>query len=156
MSTKKMIGFTKVDLPHGWMGNMSAFPIKYGNKIWKTSEALFQALRFEDEEIIELIRNEKSPMSAKMKAKKHKAKMILEPRSEQDLENMRLVIDLKLAQHPELARKLLITGDAYIYENIEKRNSVSSRFWGAMFKDNEMIGENWLGKILMEKRDQLI
>ena len=156
MSTKKMIGFTSVKLPHGWMGNMSAFPIKYGNKIWKTSEALFQALRFDDEEIIELIRNEKSPMSAKMKAKKHKAKMVLEPHSEQDLENMRMVIDLKLAQHPELARKLLITGYAYIYENIGKRNSVSGRFWGAIFKDGEMIGENWLGKILMEKREQLI
>ena len=156
MSTKKMIGFTKVDLPHGWMGNMSAYPIKYGNKIWKTSEALFQALRFDDEEIIELIRNYPSPMSAKMKARKHKAKIVLEPRSEQDLENMRLVIDLKLVQHPELARKLLITGNAYIYENIEKRKSVSGRFWGAIFKDNEMIGENWLGKILMVKRDQLI
>jgi ribA/ribD-fused uncharacterized protein len=156
MNTKKMIGFTKVNLPHGWMGNMSAYPIKYGNKIWKTSEALFQALRFDDEEIIELIRTEKSPMGAKMKAKKHRLQMTLEPRSEQDLENMRLVIDLKLAQHPELVRKLLITGDAYIYENIGKRNSKSGRFWGAIFNGDEMIGENWLGKILMEKREQLI
>ena len=67
-----VIEFTKVDLPYGWLGNMYASPISYEGKIWLTSEALFQALRFEDEEIRELIRLEKSPMGAKMKAKGNK------------------------------------------------------------------------------------
>ena len=43
---------------------MSAHPIQYGGKIWKTSEALFQALRFNDEEIIEEIRVKSSPIAA--------------------------------------------------------------------------------------------
>jgi len=67
-----MIKFTKVSLPFGWLCNMAPFPVMYNEKKWLTIEALFQALRFEDEKIIEEIRLEKSPMGAKMKAKKHK------------------------------------------------------------------------------------
>jgi predicted NAD-dependent protein-ADP-ribosyltransferase YbiA (DUF1768 family) len=68
------VGGVAVDLPYGWLGNMYASPVRYNGEIWKTSEALFQALRFEDLEIRALIRNEKSPMGAKMKAKKFKEK----------------------------------------------------------------------------------
>lgn len=57
-----VIGFTKVKLPYGWLGNMSPYPIEFGGKIYKTSEALFQALRFNDEEIQEIIISEKSPI----------------------------------------------------------------------------------------------
>ena len=64
-----VIEFTKVALPYGWLGNMYSAPILHGGKIWKTSEALFQSMRYDDEEIIEVIRNEKAPISAKMKAK---------------------------------------------------------------------------------------
>ena len=65
-----MIKFTKVSLPYGWLGNMAPFPVMYKGKKWLTIEALFQALRFEDEKIIEEIRLEKSPMGAKMKVQK--------------------------------------------------------------------------------------
>jgi predicted NAD-dependent protein-ADP-ribosyltransferase YbiA (DUF1768 family) len=64
------ISFTKTDLPYGWLGNMFAAPITYNGQIWRTSEALFQALRFEDETIREVIRNDKSPMGAKMLSKR--------------------------------------------------------------------------------------
>lgn len=69
----KEIAFTKVKLPYGWLGNMAAFPIIYNNKNYRTTEALFQALRFlKNPEIQELIRLEKSPMSSKMFAKSKK------------------------------------------------------------------------------------
>lgn len=90
-----VIEFTKVDMPWGWLGNMFASPIEYNGKKWLTSEALFQALRFEDEEIRELIRIEKSPMGAKMKAKGNKNRMVIEPMSEKDVENMKMVVRLK-------------------------------------------------------------
>ena len=50
-SLHRSISFTKVSLPFGWLGNMSPFPILYEGKEWKTTEALFQALRFDDESI---------------------------------------------------------------------------------------------------------
>ena len=157
MSTEKKIGFTKVGLPYGWMGNMSAFPIKYVGKIWKTSEALFQALRFEDEQIKEELRMQESPMGAKMKAKKNKLKMAIHPRSEKDIENMRMVLALKFEQHPNLANDLIKTKDALLYENIEsRRNTESNLFWGArLTTDNNLIGQNKLGILLMELREKL-
>lgn len=150
-----MISFTKVDLPYGWMGNMAPYPIIYENKRWLTSEALFQSMRFSNEEIRELIRIQVSPMSAKMKAKKNRALYTVEPMSEQDVVNMKLCIKLKLVQHPILKTELLKTGDNYIYENIENRKGARHLFWGAKLINDELIGKNMMGKIWMEFRDKV-
>ena len=151
-----IIEFSKVDLPYGWLGNMYGSPIKYKDKEWKTSEALFQALRFEDEEIKELIRCEKSPMGAKMKAKGNKNKMVVEPMSEKDIENMKMVVKLKFDQNDVLKSKLKITGEHIIVENIGKRNGERHFFWGMKKINGEWEGNNMMGKILMELRKELI
>jgi len=150
-----MIEFSSVDLPYGWMGNMSPFPIIYDGKRWLTTEALFQAMRFSNEEIKELIRVQKSPMAAKMKAKKNKGLYVVEPMSEKDVENMKLCIRLKLEQHQNLKKQLLATGDQYIFENIEKRNGARHFFWGAKKINDELVGNNMMGKIWMEFREKL-
>jgi ribA/ribD-fused uncharacterized protein len=152
---KVVIEFTKVELPYGWLGNMYGSPIQHLGVVWRTSEALFQALRFDDPEIRELIRSEKSPMSAKMRAKKFKDRMVVEPMSDQDLANMRLVVYLKFDQNLVLKRKLLITGDHIILENIGSRNGERHLFWGMKKVNGEWIGNNMMGRILMELRDQL-
>ena len=94
-----MITFTKVKLDYGWLGNMSPYSISYEDKEWRTAESLFQALRFDDDEIREMIRLERSPMGAKMKAKKYADKMVVEPMSDKDVGNMELIIRLKIEQH---------------------------------------------------------
>lgn len=143
-----MITFTKTKLPYGWLGNMSAHNILYNNKEWKTAEALFQAMRFEDEAIIEEIRSMKSPMGTKMVARKHLNKMIITPRSPLDLCNMVDVLSLKVKQHPDLKKELLNTGDEQIVEDCTKRGmSESNCFWGMVLKDGQWIGENVLGKL---------
>ena len=107
-----ILAFTKVALPYGWLGNMAPYPVTYEGKTWRTAEALFQALRFEEESIQEAIRREKSPMAAKMVAKRHKSQMVVVPMGAADLDNMRLVLRLKLQAHPALRRQLLATGAA--------------------------------------------
>ena len=149
------ITFTKVDLPYGWLGNMSSFPIKYDGKVWRTTEALFQALRFEDDEIREAIRAEKSPMGAKMKAKKNKDMMSTIPMSKEDVENMRLCVKLKLEQHEPIRFRLKATGSSLIIEDIGKRNGERHKFWGAKSENGKWVGENMMGKIWMELREQL-
>lgn len=149
------IGFTKVSLPYGWMGNMSPYPINYNSKEWRTTEALFQSMRFDNNDIIEAIRKEKSPMGAKFKAKANKHLMKVEPMSEEDLDNMRICVHLKLEQHPDLIKKLIDTGDSYIFEDVSSRRSRSSSlFWGA-YEDElgKIIGDNHLGNILMDIRN---
>ena len=149
------ITFTKVKLPYGWLGNMGPYPVKYEGNRWRTTEALFQALRFDDEAIKEELRAITSPMGVKMRAKRHKAKMVVVPQSEQDLANMEMVLRLKLEQHPELKQKLLDTGDETIIEDCGKRFRGSGKFWGAAFKDGQWLGENMLGKLWMKLRDEL-
>ena len=162
---EKEIAFTKVSLPYGWLGNMSSFPIVHNGKKWKTTEALFQAMRFEDESIQEAIRNEQSPMGCKMKAKaivkelkekKELHKLTVEPLSEQDVKNMELCIRLKIEQHPNLLKELLKTGDIPIYEDVTKRGaSVTGLFWGAMkTPEGEWKGKNVLGKLWEKIRNE--
>jgi ribA/ribD-fused uncharacterized protein len=152
----KVIAFTKSKLPFGWCGNMSPFPIEFGGKSWRTTEALFQALRFEDETIREEIRAEKSPMAAKFVAKRNVDQMTVEQLSEQDVENMRLMLKLKVEQHPELKEQLLATGEDLIVEDCTRRGRRGSNlFWGAVLEDGEWEGKNILGKLWMELRTKL-
>jgi ribA/ribD-fused uncharacterized protein len=152
----EVIGFTKVVLPYGWLGNMSPFPLNFGGKEWRTSEALFQALRFKDESIQELIRAEKSPMSAKFVMKANKEHITTEPHSKKDVMNMKMCLRLKLEQHPQLVQELIDTGDKLIIEDVTARGDKGGNlFWGAMLVDGEWVGENMLGKLWMELRKEL-
>lgn len=148
----KIISFTKVDLPYGWLGNMAPYPVAYEDLTYRTTEALFQALRFDDPAIREQIRAEKSPMAAKMRAKKHAAARVVAPLGAQDLDNMRLVLALKLSFHPPLRRQLLDTGEAQIVEDCSKRPRGSGLFWGAALIAGAWKGDNMLGKLWMALR----
>ena len=152
-----IISFTKVDLPYGWLGNMSPFEIEYLGIMWKTAEALFQALRFHDDDIREIIRSQKSPIAAKMKAKANKDKYSVEPMSDDDLNNMRLCLRLKFGQHKILKEKLIKTGEHIIIEDIGRRRGSRHEFWGAYRNsENQWIGQNKLGLLLMELRSQYL
>lgn len=151
-----MITFTKARLPNGWYGNMSPHPVTYEGIEWRTTEALFQAMRFTDAEIREKIRAEKSPMSAKMVAKANKEKMTVVPGSEQDLQNMEACLRLKLKFHPDLKVELLASGDEQIVEDVTKRG-INDRnlFWGMALKDGVWIGTNTLGKMWDKIRTEI-
>lgn len=150
-----MILIRKVKEPHGWLGNMSPYPVQFEGKQYRTSEALFQALRFDDVQIIESIRDQKSPMAAKMIAKKNRGHMVVKPMSDDDLDNMKMVLRLKIEQHPKLKADLTGTGNEAIVEDCTKRPRGSGLFWGAALKEDKWVGENWLGWLWMELRDSL-
>jgi ribA/ribD-fused uncharacterized protein len=154
-----IISFTKVALPFGWMGNMAPYPVVYENVTYRTTEALFQCLRFASHpEIQEKIRSQVSPMQAKIVAKEQIAiieKEGFELMGEKDVQNMRLCIDLKIAQHPQLQQQLLDTLDKVIIEDCTARPQGSGVFWGSAYQNGKWIGKNVLGNILMDKRTQL-
>ena len=145
----------KVAEPFGCLGNMSPHPVRYRGYTYRTAEALFQCLRFSDEDIQTLIWERASPMAAKMVAKKHRQQMVVAPRSRQDVENMELVIMLKTDQHPNVEQQLLDTGDRFIVEDCTKRPSESGRFWGAVISNGLWVGENQLGQLWMTLRSQI-
>lgn len=153
------ITFTKVSLPHGWLGNMSPYPIRYRGQEWRTAEALFQALRFASPAIREEIRSQKSPMTAKMVAKQHGEKaMAFVPRSAPDLRLMRFVLTLKIKQHPDLRQRLVETAPLEIIEDVTNRaDRPGACFWGKAWKPEikTWVGENALGELWMDLRTDL-
>jgi predicted NAD-dependent protein-ADP-ribosyltransferase YbiA (DUF1768 family) len=80
--------------------------------------------------------------------------MVVEPMSALDLDNMRLCLKLKIEQHPELREKLIQTGEAPIMEDCTRRQRGSGLFWGAALIEGEWKGQNWLGRLWMELRQQ--
>ena len=149
------ITFTKVKLPYGWLGNMSAFPVRYDSETFLTAEHLFQCLRLpKDHDGWSVIKNQKSPMAAKMVAKTFSEFFIIEPRSLKDVENMLVVLQFKLKNNPQLNTLLKDTGDATIIEDCSNRPNSSGLFWGAAKTKNGWTGENILGKLWMKIRDE--
>jgi len=65
---------------------------------------------------------------------------------------MRAVVRAKFTQHPELAKMLLATGDAQLIEG----NTWNDAVWGCIRdQTGAWKGQNWLGRILMEVREEL-
>jgi hypothetical protein len=122
---------------------------------YKSSEHLYQALKSKSilwhYKLIEL-----TPLETKNIARK-KLKTLLADNKEtflirEDWDKikinvMKLVLLLKFKQNKELAKKL-----KNLKGNIEEKNIWNDRFWGTV----EGIGENNLGKLLMEIRELLI
>ena len=151
-----MITFKKVRDAFGWMGNMSPHPIRSGwgdvQLDYYTAEHFFQRCRFEDLDVIKEIRATKSPMGAKMVAKKHAAKMVVVPRSAIDIENMRETLCRKFSCNRELGPLLLATGDEELVEDVSNRPNESGMFWGKANINGTWVGQNVLGLLLMEHR----
>jgi ribA/ribD-fused uncharacterized protein len=155
INDENIISFTKVDRPYGWLGNMFFSKIEYDGVTWRTAEALFQSMRFNDQALIALCLQAASPYGLKLKLKQHQHEMITAPKSPEDVENMRRVLRLKFSQHPERSLQLIATGESILIEDVSARKSGNSKFWGAYLENGYWIGENMLGKLLMELREKL-
>lgn len=153
----QIITFTKVSKPYGWLGNMMKCPISYKMKLWDSTEALFQSMRYTDENIKKAIREAENGYKAKQVAKQYIDNLSIMPGSEEDLDNMRICLNLKIEQHPNLKELLILTEDKLIIEDCTKRGKTTSNlFWGAVLENDEWIGENWMGKLWMELREKNI
>jgi predicted NAD-dependent protein-ADP-ribosyltransferase YbiA (DUF1768 family) len=67
---------------------------------------------------------------------------------------MKLVVRLKFDQNPVLKTKLKVSGEHVIVENIGERNGARHLFWGMKKINGEWVGENKMGQILMELREE--
>ena len=159
---------------YGWLGNMSAFSVNYEGVGYPTAEHLFQALRFAPDQrlplgldepatsVREYLRQIPSPIAMKMKARSNAlaAVRMVEPMSDEDVTNMKMVVKLKIEQNDIIRRKLIwLPKDCAIIEDIGNRKSTRHLFWGARKEKSPqgMVwgGSNTLGKIWEELRVEL-
>jgi ribA/ribD-fused uncharacterized protein len=139
----------------GGLSNMaSGYPLLINGVRIRTTEALYQACRFPHiPEVQREIIGQHSPMTAKMKSKPHRKNS----RSDWDevrFKVMRWCLRVKLAQnYGEFGRLLLATRDKPIVEQSRRDD-----YWGAKLRDetgDTLIGQNVLGRLLMELREKL-
>lgn len=149
--------FFKVREEWGSLSNMAGgFALEIAGIKVPSAEALYQAMRFSHlPEIQREIVSQKSPMAAKMKAKKDGRRELLTrcDWNEVRLQVMRWVLRVKLVQcwGEFFVDDLLATGSRPIVERSRK-----DRFWGAVPDENGVLrGENMLGQLLMELREEV-
>lgn len=128
---------------HRWLSNFFSSIVRLDGRGYSTVEHAYQAAKTLDPDERETIRRAMSPGLAK------KLGRTVTMRS--DWEDVRLAVMLELVRqkfaHPVLAKYLLGTGDIALVEG----NTWGDKFWGVCGGR----GENHLGRILMQVRDEL-
>lgn len=137
---------------YGALSNMAPnYPLFINGVQLKTSEALYQALRFPDypEIQVEIIKLP-SPISAKKFARKHIHKTRTDWNKHR-FKIMKMCLEIKLFQNYNIFSKVLLaTKNLPIVEYTDK-----DKIWGATLEDDLYIGTNALGRLLMELREKV-
>ncbi|MDO8520725.1 MAG: NADAR family protein [bacterium] len=126
--------------------NFSSFALEWKGKLWMTSEHAYHSEKFIDERLKEELQKTRSAHDAMKFAYANKDKY-LSNWDEIKLGVMKKILLAKVAQHPYVKKKLLESGDRPLIED-----SWRDAYWGwGPNKD----GENHLGKLWMEVRDEV-
>jgi ribA/ribD-fused uncharacterized protein len=130
---------------YSWLSNFYPTVFAIGDDVFVSVEHAYQAAKVTCREEWFEITQASTPAKAKRLGRK--AASIRHDWDEVKVGVMRTAVAAKF-QNPELAEKLIATGDALLIEG----NEWGDRFWG-VYKGR---GHNMLGKILMEVRANLI
>lgn len=126
-----------------FLSNFYEAKVELDGLTYQNNEAAFQAQKCLDDagkrQFTDL-----DPRAAKRKGRSVKMRSDWES-GKRDL--MKDVVLAKFSQNPDLKEKLIATGDAHL----EEGNTWGDRTWGTV----DGVGKNWLGKILMEVREEL-
>ena len=144
--------FRKTRDEYGDLSNMAAgFPLTINGINVRTPEALYQACKFPNHPKVQKeIIDQYSPIAAKMVSRSY-GHLCREDWLKIRVDVMRWVLQLKISIHYEKFSQLLLsTGDKPIVEY-----SRHDDFWGAIQEQGTLTGENMLGQLLMELREQV-
>ena len=131
------------DGEYAFLSNFYERKVEYDGITYGSSEAAFQAQKTLDiEERLQFATL--TPMQSKRKGRK----VALRP----DWEGVKVltmyeIVLAKFTQNPDLAEKLIATGD----EELVEGNYWHDTFWGVC----DGVGTNFLGKILMDVRENI-
>ena len=132
------------DGEYAFLSNFYETPVEYNGLKFLSSEAAFQAQKtlIETEQIKFTTLN---PSQSKRLGRKI---TLREDWEDVKVQIMHEICRAKFTQNPELAQKLIATGNKTLIEG----NTWNDTFWGVC----RGVGENNLGQILMRVRDELI
>lgn len=138
--SRSIKGFVEEDK---WLSNFYPCRVAVEGLVYGSAEAAYQAGKFP--------RSERLPYTrlAAPEAKKLAHSKTIDERAWERRRDavMREAVWAKFSQNPDLAKRLLATGDKYL----EETNWWDDEYWGVF----QGKGENMLGRILMETRARL-
>lgn len=140
----KIVGFNKIN-GTDFLSNSYPSVISFEGLLYPTVQHAYEASKTNDLEIRELIRKCKTVSGAK---KLSRSITVQKEWVESKVQIMKNLIREKF-QNPFLRHMLLLTNDLKL---IHENNS-NDKFWGVL--KNKKEGENWLGKILEEVREEM-
>lgn len=127
-----------------FLSNFAKHPVRYDGVLWPSSEHAYQAAKTTDKDEKTAVQLAMTPGKAKSAGKK----VTMRPNWDQIKNQVMLeIVRAKFKQNRNIKMKLLATGDAELIES----NWWGDDFWG-VFEGN---GQNKLGKILMQVREEL-
>lgn len=154
-NAKEAIVFRKTTEPFGGLSNMASGYALYINEvIIPSSEHLYQAMRYPTNPEIQFeIINQDNAMKAKMISNKYKAQFSRPDWEKIQIKVMRWALEIKLAQNwDKFSTILQETQNKSIVEF-----ATDNKIWGAKPASNdELVGVNALGRLLMELREKYI
>lgn len=139
----------KVKEPWGIFGNFAPTPIIINGVTFKTSEQLFQLMKFKEAEPVFAVYNANNPkMTAKHWEKTHRR----EDWGRMIVDAMKFCLTKKYEQSEEFRKELVRSKDNYIVEDQSSFPKKTPDTWGVKQQGNDFIGPNLLGHLLMELR----
>ena len=128
---------------YGFLSNMYPSPIILGGIRYTCAEAAFQAVKLKDKSQRVMFQGLSGPAAKQL----GRRIPLREDWNNIRIDVMRWIVKEKFSQNPALSIMLVQTGT----EELIEENTWGDRFWGIC----NGIGENNLGKILMEVRSSL-
>jgi ribA/ribD-fused uncharacterized protein len=126
-----------------WLSNFWPAEINVNGWVFTTNEHAYQAAKSLDQHDWTMIQG----LKLAGEAKRFGSKLTLRPDWDQiKLDVMRELTALKYDQHATLRNKLMDTKGIELIEG----NNWNDTFWGV----SRGVGQNWLGRIIMEYRDR--
>lgn len=137
---KNIAGFVA---EYRWLSNYFLCRVEWDGRVYGSAEAAYHSGKYLRAERDVFTTLDPDPARKLSRAKPYDA-AAWEARR---MPTMREVVWAKFSQNPELAKKLLATGDRYL----EETNWWGDKFWGVYRGE----GQNILGKIIMDTRARL-
>lgn len=147
---KECVAIRKVAEPWGIFGNFARTPIIIDGVMFKTSELLFQLMKFKDKEPVLAVYNANNPkMTTKHWEKTHRrsdwGKMIVDA--------MKFCLTKKFEQSEDFKAELERSRGKFIVEDQTSFPKKTPDTWGVKQQGDNFVGPNLLGRLLMELRD---
>jgi ribA/ribD-fused uncharacterized protein len=143
----RRMAITEFDGEYAFLSNFYPHEVIFEGDVYPSSEHAFQAAKTVSKAERRQIRLASSPGKAKRMGKE----VTLQP----GWEDMKINVMLKILRlkfkDPKLCGLLLATGDSTLIEG----NTWRDDFWGQIRKDGRWFGQNYLGKLLMQVRDEI-